>query len=123
MIGTSSFSLAALILLLGVMSTSIGAYALYTSLRNGQRGRLYYQAARVEGEEVQQTLERISKRLAALEAENEVLQSRLDRAEEEIERLERDNGRLTAAVRRLVTQVAGLGREPDIDPAVLQRVG
>lgn len=123
MIGTSSFWLAALILLLGVMSTSIGAYALYVSLRNGQRGQLYYQAARVESADVQQTLERMTKRITALEAENERLLARLDLAESEIERLERDNARLGSAIRRLVTQVGTLGREPDIDPAVLQRLG
>lgn len=123
MINTSSpLAVAAIILLLGLMSTSLGAYALYSSLRNGQRGQLYYQAARVEGQEVQQTLERLARRIDALEAENQRLQSRLDQAEVEIERLERDNARLGGAVRRLVTQVGSLGREPDIDPAVLQRL-
>jgi len=123
MISNSPLALAALMLLLGVMSTSVGAYALYTSLRNGQRGRLYYQAARAESEDVQQTLERLTGRITALEADNTRLQMRLDQAETEIERLERDNARLGGAIRRLVTQVGTLGREPDIDPAVLQRLG
>lgn len=122
MIDTSPWALAALMLSLGIMSTSIGAYALYSSLRNGKRGQVYYMAARAESEDVQQTLTRLSNRVAALEADNQRLQARLDQAEMEIERLERENGRLGSAVRRLVTQVGALGKEPDIDPAVLQRL-
>lgn len=122
MIETSPWALAALMLLLGIMSTSIGAYALYSSLRNGKRGQVYYMAARAESEDVQQTLTRLSNRVATLEADNQRLQMRLDQAELEIERLERENGRLGSAVRRLVTQVGALGKEPDIDPAVLQRL-
>ena len=122
MIETSPWALAALMLLLGIMSTSIGAYALYSSLRNGKRGQVYYQAARTESQDVQQTLTRLSNRVATLEADNQRLQMRLDQAELEIERLERENGRLGSAVRRLVTQVGALGKEPDIDPAVLQRL-
>jgi septal ring factor EnvC (AmiA/AmiB activator) len=122
MIETSPWALAALMLLLGLMATSLGAYALYSSLRNGKQGKLYYQAARAESEDVQQTLQKLTGRITALEAENARLQARLDQAEMEIERLERDNARLGSALRRLVTQVGALGKEPDIDPVVLQRL-
>lgn len=112
--------LTGLIVVIGLLASLPGAVALRWSQRNG---RAAYAAAEAIQEDVTRQIERMGRRIEALEQENGRLLARLDLAQAEIERLERENGRLAAAVRRLVTQVAGLGREPDVDPVVVQRVG
>lgn len=112
--------LTGLIVVIGLVASLPGALALRWSQRNG---RAAYAAAEAIQEDVSRQIERMGKRIEALEAENTRLQSRLDEAMDEIGRLERENVRLGTAVRRLVTQVAGLGREPDVDATVLQRLG
>ena len=120
MISNSTVLLAGLIVVIGILAAIPGTWSLYSSQQNG---RAAYAAAEAIQDDVSRQIERMGKRITALEAENERLQARLDLAESEIERLERDNARLGSAIRRLVTQVGMLGREPDIDPAVLQRLG
>lgn len=114
------YLLTVLIVMIGLAASLPGALALRWSQRNG---RAAYVAAEAIQEDVSRQIERMGKRIEALERENTALQARLDQAEGEIARLERDNARLAGAVRRLVTQVSGLGREPDVDAVVLQRLG
>ena len=106
-------------MIIGVIASLPGAVALRSSHRNG---RAAYAAAEAIQNDVSRQLERLGKRIEQLETENTRLQTRLDQAELEIEKLERDNARLTSAVRRLVTQINTLGREPDLDPLLLQRL-
>ena len=119
MINESTLALIGLIVVIGLLASLPGAVALRSSQRNG---RAAYAAAEAIQEDVSRQIARMSARVEVLERENGRLQERLDQAEAEIERLERDNARLGSAVRRLVTQVGALGKEPDIDPAVLQRL-
>ena len=117
------YLLAGFIVVIGLAASLPGALALRISQQAGRNGRAAYAAAEAIQEDVSRQIERMAKRIEALEAENAALQERLDQADSEIQRLERDNGRLTAAVRRLVTQVGALGREPDVEAVVLQRLG
>ena len=119
MISESTLILTGLIVMIGILASLPGALALRSSRLNG---RAAYAAAEAIQDDVTRQIERMGKRIESLETENQRLLARLDQAEEEIQRLERDNARLGSAVRRLVTQVGSLGREPDIDPVVLQRL-
>lgn len=116
----STFLLAGMVVVIGLLASLPGAVALRASQRNG---RAAYAAAEAIQEDVSRQIERMSHRIEALEAENGRLQARLDQALEDVARLERENGRLAVAVRRLAAQVGSLGREPDVDPLVLQRLG
>lgn len=117
------YFLTVLIVMIGLVASLPGALALRVSQRTQQNGRAAYKAAEAIQEDVSRQIERMGKRIEALEMENGRLLERLDLAQSEIERLERDNARLTVAVRRLVSQVGALGREPDVEAMVLQRLG
>lgn len=116
------YFLTVLIVISGLAFSLPGAYALRLAQQSKQNGRAAYAAAEAIQEDVTRQIERMGRRIEALEQENGRLLARLDLAETEIERLERENARLGSAVRRLVTQVGALGKEPDVDPAVLQRL-
>lgn len=119
---TDPLILTGLIIVSGLIPSIFGAFALRLSQRAASNGRAAYIAAEAIQDDITRQLERMTKRIETLEAENTTLQTRLDQAETEIARLERENARLTTAVRRLVTQINTLGREPDLDPYLLQRL-
>lgn len=119
---TDPLLLTGIIIVIGLIPSIFGAAALRLSLRATTNGRAAYAAAEAIQDDVTRQLDRMTRRIETLETENTNLQTRLDQAETEINKLERDNARLTTAVRRLVTQINTLGREPDLDPLLLQRL-
>jgi septal ring factor EnvC (AmiA/AmiB activator) len=119
---TDPIFLTGLIIVIGLIPSLFGAFALRLSQRAATNGRAAYAAAEAIQDDITRQLDRMTKRIEQLETENTRLQTRLDQAETEIDKLERDNARLTTAVRRLVTQIAAFGHEPDLDPLILQRL-